>query len=263
MFYSKLPIIFLSEIVSSKSDSTNGHIAAFILGHIHEVPELSIRNLAARAHVSPASISRFCRDIGLQDFNELKELAAATKLNFEIASFADTPPQRKDEYFDAVQDAIERVRKSLDMNKLRTLCCDIRKYSKVAVFGVLKAEGVAINLQTDLVMQGKYVVTKLPFSEQMDYLENADENDLIIIFSFTGIYFEYGLPKSFRKPKGKRPKIYFITSDPKAASSGLYNEVIWFDSAQNQASHPYQLQAVGSMIAQRYAHLQREEPLES
>ena len=119
MFYSKLPIIFLSEIVSSKSDSTNGHIAAFILGHIHEVPELSIRDLAARAHVSPASISRFCRDIGLQDFNELKELAAATKLNFEIASFADTPPQRKDEYFDAVQDAIERVRKSLDMNKLR------------------------------------------------------------------------------------------------------------------------------------------------
>ena len=263
MFYSKLPIIFLPEIVSSKSDSTNGHIAAFILGHIHEISDLSIRDLAAKAHVSPASVSRFCRDIGLQDFSELKELAASTKLNFEIASYADTPPQRKDEYLDAVQDSIERVRKSLDMKKLRALCCDIRKYGRVAVFGVLKAEGVAINLQTDLVMQGKYVVTKLPFSEQMDYLENADENDLIIIFSYTGIYFDYGLPKSFRKPKGKRPKIYFITSDPKAASSGLYSEVIWFDSAQNQASHPYQLQVVGSLIAQRYAHLQREEPLES
>ena len=263
MFYSKLPIIFLSEIVSSKSDSTNGHIAAFILGHIHEIPELTIRDLAARSHVSAASISRFCRDIGLQDFNELKELAAATKLNFEIASYAETPPQRKDEYLDAVQDAIERVRRSLDMEKMRALCSDIRKYSRVAVFGVLKAEGVAINLQTDLIMQGKYVVTKLPFSEQMDYLENADENDLIIIFSYTGIYFDYGLPKSFRKPKGKRPKIYFITSDSNAASSKLYNEVIWFDSVQNQASHPYQLQVIGSLIAQRYAHLQREEPLES
>ena len=262
MFYSKLPIIFLSEIVSSKSDSTNGHIAAFVLGHIHEIPELTIRDLAAQAHVSAASISRFCRDIGLQDFNELKELAKVTKLNFEIASYADSPPQRKDEYLDAVQDAIERVRKSLDMNKMRALCCDIRKYSRVAVFGVLKAEGVAINLQTDLIMQGKYVVTKLPFSEQMDYLGNADENDLIIIFSYTGIYFEYGLPKSFRKPKGKRPKIYFITSDRKAVSSGLYSEVIWFDSAQDQASHPYQLQVIGSLIAQRYAHLQREEPLE-
>ena len=263
MFYSKLPIIFLSEIVSSKAESTNGHIASYILGHIHEIPDLTIRELAAKAHVSAASISRFCRDIGLQDFNELKELASVTKLNFEIASYADTPPQRKDEYLDAVQDAIERVRKSLDMTKMRALCCDIRKYSKVAVFGVLKAEGVAINLQTDLVMQGKYVVTKLPFSEQMDYLENADENDLIIIFSYTGIYFDYGLQKSFRKPRGKRPKIYFITSDPNAASSKLYNEVIWFDSAQNQASHPYQLQVIGSLIAQRYAHLQREEPLES
>ena len=84
MFYSKLPIIFLSEIVSSKAESTNGHIASYILGHIHEIPDLTIRELAAKAHVSAASISRFCRDIGLQDFNELKELASVTKLNFKV-----------------------------------------------------------------------------------------------------------------------------------------------------------------------------------
>ncbi len=262
MYYHKLPIVVLSEMVSSRAESINGHIAAYILGHIDEVRTDSIRELAAKAHVSASSLSRFCREIGLADYNELKELAIHTTMNFEICSFADTPMKRKDDYITAVQDSLERVRNSIDMNKLRQLCLDIRSYRRVAVFGVLKAEGVAMNLQADLMLQGKTVVTKLPFSEQIDYLESADADDLIVIFSFTGIYFQYGLPRSFQKPRRKRPKIWFITSDPAAAASGLYDGVIWFDSIQNQPSHPYQLQLIAGLIAQRYAHLQREEPLD-
>ena len=260
MYYHKLPIVILSEMVSCRADSITGHIAAYVLGHMEEVRNSSIRELAAKAHVSASSISRFCREIGLSDYNELKELAAHTTMNFEVCSFADTPPQRKDDYIDAVEDSLERVRRSIDMKKLRQLCMDIRRYRRVAVFGVLKAEGVAMNLQTDLMLQGKTVVTKLPFAEQIDYLERADADDLIVIFSFTGIYFNYGLPECFRKPHSKRPRIWFITSDPEAVSSKLFDGVLWFDSTQNQASHPYQLQLVAGLIAQRYAHLLREEP---
>ena len=262
MYYHKLPIVMLSEMVSSRADSITGHIAAYILGHLDEVRSCSIRELAANAHVSASSISRFCREIGLSNYNELTELAAQTRMDFEICSFADTPPQRKDDYINAVEDSLEYVRRSVDMEKLRQLCLDIRRYRRIAVFGVLKAEGVAMNLQTDLTLLGKTVVTKLPFSEQIDYLESADADDLIIIFSFTGIYFSYGLPEAFKKPHRKRPKVWFVTSDPKASSSKLYDGVIWFESTQSQASHPYQLQLVASLIAQRYAHLLRETPEE-
>ena len=68
MSYWKLPIIMMSEIVSSRADSTNGHIASYILRHMDELKNDSIRDVAAKANVSPSSISRFCRDIGLQDF---------------------------------------------------------------------------------------------------------------------------------------------------------------------------------------------------
>lgn len=259
MFYGKLPIIILSEIASSKSDSMNGHIAAYILSHLKEIKNDTIRELAGKMNVSTSSISRFCRDIGLSDYSELKRLAMDTKMNFEIYSFSDTALQRKDDYISAVEESLEQVRSSIDMNTVRKLCKDIRRYEKIAVFGLLKAEGVALNLQTDLILQGKHVVTKLPFSEQIDYLENADEHCLVIIFSYTGIYFDYGLPKSFKKPRGLRPKVYFITSDPTAKDKGYFDEVIWFNSRQNQVSHPFQLQMVGSLIAQRYAHLLLEE----
>ena len=238
------------EMVSSKDDSTNGHIAAYILGHISEIAELSIREIAAKTNVSPASISRFCRDIGLEDFNELKELAACTELNFETCRKDDSDKNWKDKYISDVMDGLKDVRDSISMEKIERLCRDIREYDKVAVFGVLKAEGVAMNLQADLAMQGKFVITKLPFSEQMDYYDQTDESDLIVIFSYTGIYFDYGLPRVLKKPKKERPKIYLITDAPKAPDA-----VIRFRSRQDQHSHPYQLQMVESLIAQNYANL--------
>lgn len=259
MFYSKLPIMFLSEIVSSDGDSTNGRLASYILEHIDEVRQDSIRDLAAKTYVSISSISRFCRDIGLQDFTELKALLSSTSLNFEVCSQSPSRRQQKLDYVSAVQNSLDRVRDSLDVEKLHQLAQDIRRYKRVAVFGVLKAETVAMNLQTDLTMLGKQAVTKVRFAHQLDYLSHADEDDLVIIFSFTGIYFDYGLPRGYRSHRKKRPRVYFITSGRNLKDRDLYDEVIWFDSVQDQASHPYQLQLVGSLIAQSYAHLLQED----
>ena len=257
MHYHKLPIIILSEIVSNSSDSIKGCLASYFLEHMEEIPSLSVRELAEKTNVSAASISRFCRDIGLSDYNELKELATQTVNEFEVFPYAGTDEEWKDHYIDAVQNSLEQVKKSIDLNQIDKLCADIYKYQKVAVFGVLKAEGVALNLMADLMLQEKLVTSKLQFSEQIEYLQNVNENDLIVIFSFKGIYFSYGLPKCFDNPREKRPKIWFITSDATASCSGLYDEVISFDSSKNQTSHPYQLQLVASMIAQRYTKLRR------
>ncbi len=259
MFYGKLPIMFLSEMVSSKQDSTNGRIAAYILEHLDEIKDDSIRDLASKTYVSISSISRFCRDIGLNDYMELKELIASTSLNFEVCSQAAVAQKQKEDYVSAVQESLERVRNSLDMNLLYRLAKDIRSYSKIAIFGMLKAETVAMNLQSDLTMLGKVSTTKLRFSEQVKYLKEAGADELIIIFSFTGIYYDYGMPRSNESGRHKRPKLYFITSDPEAKKNPAYDEVVWFDSLQNQASHPYQLQLIGSLIAQCYAHLLQEE----
>ena len=255
VFYGKLPIMILSEMVSSKRDSTNGQIAAYILEHLDEIKEDSIRDLAAKTFVSISSISRFCRDIGLHDYMELKELLASTSLNFETWSQSPMPDVQKEEYITAVQDSLDQVRSSLDMSQLYRLASDIHAHKKVSIFGMLKAETVAMNLQCDLAMLGKLTTTKVRFFEQSDCLAKASGDDLIIIFSYTGIYYDYGLPRYQTVRPGQRPKIYFITSDKTARTNPAYDEVIWFDSLQNQVSHPYQLQLIGSLIAQCYAHL--------
>lgn len=255
MSYFKLPIVFLSEMVSGKADTTNEYIASWLLRNKEDIQDYSLRELAARMNTSASSLSRFCRDIGLHDFNELKELSTINDTQFLKQSSCQTPESQKDSTLRAVVDGVTQACRSLDMDKIVQLARDIDQYERVAAFGVGKAEGVAMNLQIDLIAQGKYAVTKLPFSEQISYIESANENDLIIIFSFTGVYFNYGFPDFSGHPRLKKPKIYFITSDRKAAAAGKFDEVILFDSDQNYASHPYQLQIIADIISQQYVDI--------
>ena len=83
MIYGKLPVVFLSVIASEKSGSTNSSIASYILEHMDEVKDTGIKELARRCHVGTGSVSRFCRDIGLRDFVELRELLQSTDENFQ------------------------------------------------------------------------------------------------------------------------------------------------------------------------------------
>lgn len=253
MYWDKLKIVFLSELVSSNDGSTNCQIASYILSHIYEVKQYTISELAKKCHVANSSISRFCKEIGLNDFVELKELINSTSFNFELYSNHKNIDIRSVDFIGRVKESLDLVEKSLNYEGINNLVKDIYDYEKIAIFGLLKAETVAMNLQSDLLMLGKVALTKVPFKEQIEYLKNTTNKDLIIIFSYTGIYFEHTFKQGIQKNKAK-PKIYFVTSDFHSTSNKHFDEVICFKSLQDYASHPFQLQLIGSLIAQNYAY---------
>lgn len=145
------------------------------------------------------------------------------------------------------------------MEKVYQLAGDIRRYPRVAVFGSLKEETAAMNLQADLAMLGRQSTTKVRFAQQAEYLSHSGADDLIVIFSFTGGYFDFGIPKGYRQNRKNRPRVYVITSATRPSHPELFDQVVWFESLQNQASQPFQLQLVSGLIAQSYAHLLQEE----
>lgn len=253
MIYGKLPVVFLSVIASEKSGSINSAIASYILEHIDEVKNAGIKEMADRCHVGTGSISRFCKDIGLQDFVELKELLRSTDENFEPYSQKELPRERAEDYGRKVNHSINMVTKTLSVKKLADLCQDLGRYEKVAVFGLLKAECAAINLQGDLWMMGKHVYTNVSYDQQIEYIRNAEKDCLILIFSYTGSYFEYHKEKLFGdRDKKDRPRIWMISGRQKTFSEYV-DKVLDFQSLQDHASHPYQLLYVAGLIAQEYA----------
>ena len=82
-------------------------------------------------------------------------------------------------------------------------------------------------------------------------MKSTNEDDLLIIFSYTGCYFDYPDIRTL-KNKLKKPQIWLISSKQESYPDFI-DHVITFDSKQDQNSHPYQLQFIASLIAQEYA----------
>ena len=60
---------------------------------------------------------------------------------------------------------------------------DIANYSNVAAFGYMQSQSVAQNLQYDLQTCHKFIHTSMKYSDQIEYINNADSSNLIIILS--------------------------------------------------------------------------------
>ena len=237
MLYGKLPIVFLSTLASEKKDSTNSQIATYLLNHLDDIKNIGIQEMAKECSVAMSSISRFCKEIGLNDFNELRELLISTKMNFEQYSSSSKAKNRLEEYSLKVKESITMVEKSIDMQQIDALCKEIQKYQQVGIFGLL--------------MLGKQTYSHISYKQQLQYISSTNEDDLLIIFSYTGCYFDYPDIRTL-KNKLKKPQIWLISSK-KESYPDFIDHVITFDSKRDQNSHPYQLQFIASLIAQEYA----------
>ena len=255
MIYGKLPVVFLSTIASEKKDNTNSQIAAYLLDHLEESRSMGIRDLAEACSVSVSSLSRFCREIGLRDFAELKELLLTSDLHFQTSGDRQSPGDMAREYGELVTASIRQAQETVDIRAISRLCGELKKYRRTAVFGLLKAGAVALNLQGDLLMLGKQVYTNISYSQQMQYLLSASEEDLILIFSYTGSYFDYQELTYSERKRLSAPRIWMVCGSDRTLPP-FVDQAIRFRSRQDQISHPYQLQFVAGLIAQEYRAIQ-------
>lgn len=258
VIYGKLPVAFLGAIASEKNGSTNSVVAAYILEHLDQVRGMGVTELARACHVSASSISRFCKDIGFDSYAELREVFETSRLEFQQAGVGDTAAQRAQQVAQAICRGVSLVGDTLDMEKVRQLCGEIHRSARVAAFGLLKAEAAAVDLQCDLLMLGKQVYTNVSYPQQMEYLLTAGREDLVVLFSCTGAYFEYtdqrGLGERLRAPR-----IWMICGERREHPSWV-DQVLEYQSCGAQAGHPYQLQTAASILAGEYAALfHREE----
>lgn len=251
MIYGKLPVAFLGAIASEKNGSTNSVVAEYILEHLDQVRGMGIAELAHACHVSPSSISRFCKDIGFDSYAELREVFETSRLEFQSPDLKESPRQRGQRTVETILEGIELVRDSLDYAKIDQLCAEIYQSPRVAAFGVLKAEAAAVDLQCDLLMQGKQVYTNVSYPQQLEYLFSAGQEDLVLIFSCTGAYFEYQDLRGKRDAL-KAPRIWMIAGEDRDYPP-FVNETLLYTPWGGRVSHPYQLQTAASLIAQEYA----------
>ena len=153
-YYTKLPIVLLSELAAGREDSNNCRIARYLLERLDCLGDVSVEKLAAECFVSKATVSRFCRDIGLEDFSELRDLLRQTEKTFTLYGKGLPPREQGLDFCGRMQESLGLAADTLDYEALGRLAEEIKEAGRVAAFGLLKAETAVISLQSDLVMLG-------------------------------------------------------------------------------------------------------------
>lgn len=252
MIIEKLPVVLLSTMAAEKSTSTNHLIASYILSHPDEAADMGIQQLAEACYVGTGSVSRFVREIGLLNYNELRSLLKETQFRMDHSFLQGSAENRRSSFSSFLSEALIKAERSVNQKQLEKLCADIRAYESVYAFGLLKAESAAISLQSDLLMMGKNIYTAAAYADQIETIRSADKKDLILIFSYTGTYFS---SHSFRE-KEKRlllPKIWMICGT-KEKVPWFVDETLRFESEGRREAHPFLLEMAASLISQEYAY---------
>lgn len=258
-----LLIILLSAINSESKGSNNYRIAKYLIENINNLENLTLTELAKNCFVSNSSISRFCKDIGLNDFNTLKNQLAIypiehhnAKTKYDYHGY--NPNSVCLSYIQSVINNLNVLYNEAFEQNIFNLVNDIYNYKEVASFGYLHSQNIALNLQYDLQTSGKIIYTCLKYTEQAEYIKNANKDTLIIIFSESGTYFDrvFNRTKPFKNLKN-RPKIYLVTAS-KDIHYPYIDNYIRCITHNDYSSRPYPFMIVADLLCIQYAKLIKE-----
>jgi len=202
-------------IRQGKESSTNYRIAEYLLNNYTDIEELSTSLLAEKCFVSKASISRFCRTIGVADFAELKFLANMDDNNeYEKFYFPRLTNSEGDDYLTHVQEKIKYMKETINYDKVDVLAKSIAKHKRVILMGISQSINYAYLLQQDLLYFHKFVACVDQISEQKEILLTADEDTLILGISVSGTLFSRVVEQEKMMQRKTAPTIYLISCQP-------------------------------------------------
>jgi len=254
----------LTVLVEEDLNSTNYHIAMTLLENIDIIYTLSIGNVAKLCNVSKSTLSKFCREIGFEDYYEFKDASKFKdnrydnqfSYNHNVMKFIET--HSFDDYMENILTDINLLTYNINQIKIDQLAKDIVAYKHVAAFGLLYSETAAIDLQTKLAYNKKFIFTSINDVKQHEYIVNAQEDTLIIIFSHSGNYLlkyqfmEGNVPKNiFDKTKAK---IVVITSNEDLINNPRADYCISYPNVSNTTTHSVLYPIITDYITLRYRY---------
>jgi RpiR family carbohydrate utilization transcriptional regulator len=133
-------------------------LADYITASREAVPALDLKQLATKARVSSATVTRFCRTIGFASFHEFK-IASAQELVSVPLVFEDFDPSDDDEsrvskVFAAYIQSLIDTRAMVSIPNLVELADRINRARQVSVFGVGSSGSMAVVASHRLALLG-------------------------------------------------------------------------------------------------------------
>lgn len=259
-----LIIRLLTLLNNEDTSSTYYHIAETILSNYDSIDKSSISDVAALCNVSKSTISKFARSIGFNDYFDLRKSSTFTenKYHFDLNYISNiiNPIETNgyDDYLDAIIKDITAFKDQSNMNSINDLAKCLVEYDKVGAFGLLFSESAAIDFQYKLAYSGKFIVTYQSDIKQIEFIEQADEDTLLIIFSNSGGFLQRQQLREDIPYKSifnnTKAKIFVITANEDVRNFSFVHDIILFPHKTIFQTHPFIYQIVMDFIVSKYRH---------
>lgn len=217
---------------------TTYQIAEYIICNIEHLDEISIYRISKDCHVSVATVSRFCKKFGFEDFYSFKD---ACELESEIINLrCDTHPVDKSLMKNGVKDICKDLKylelqmgnslKKLSYEKLNQLVQDIINYPHVYFLGFSNSFIFYGHLQCEFLNMNKYCHTLTELDEQN--LPTYSKDSLIVIFSMHGILRKKA-PAMMELAKNRFAKSWEVSQ---VYSNNILDDTIYFGKCETSTA---------------------------
>lgn len=250
-------IIFLD---TAPENDTNYGIAWFMANNFYRIASMRISELAEECFVSPATISRFCRTLGYENYAHLKQECYTfhsddkkfnNLINLPLNIMKDNPKQATELYINQVVESVSALPKTLDWNEVDASLRLIHDSSSVAFFGTQFSHSAALHFQTDLLMLEKFTMAYMDSSRQLECAKNLNKNSVAFIITVNGYFAESGF-KILSYIRKSECKVVLMTNNPEVDIKIPVDHKIILGKSQNRKTGKHTLLTVVELMALRY-----------
>lgn len=177
VIYNKLP----------QMSVTDKKIAQVVLQQPKDVVDYTISQLAQTAAVSEASVSRFCKNLNIDGFHQLKtRLAQVSETENVTVTIDDDVQQVLKNITDNKNIEISNTLKNLDTKKLNQVLALIKKARLIQVVAEGNTYPVAIDAVYKFNQIGLLAMSDAAFETSLAQTLNMNQQDILIIISNSG-----------------------------------------------------------------------------
>lgn len=212
-------IIFLD---TAQENDTYYNIALFMANNFYRIATMRISELASECFVSPATISRFCRALGYENYAHLKQECYTfhsndkrfnNLINISLETMRDNPQEATDEYVQQVINYVSDLPRVLDWKEIDATLELIHQSHSVAFFGTQFSQSAALHFQTDLLMLEKFTMAYMDISRQLECAKSLTKDSVAILITVNG-YFTGSGHKILQYIKKSGCKVVLMTCNP-------------------------------------------------
>lgn len=197
--------------------SINYQIAQTLVDNIATIKQSSSSALAELCNVSKPSISRFCKNLGYDDFYDFR-----AELNHYIpdrgAKYMRFGENGTDwgmaAYLNQLRNNTLLLQEPEIQMKIEELSDDIYRYERVYLMGNMQSGKTASSLQYNLHVVKKNIYAVTGLNEQVSIFQKNKIGTLKIIFSVSGEYYYALFPGGEVAAHSAGSKVWMVTSNP-------------------------------------------------